>query len=161
MKDQKYQLTNETIDFLSEKISEMYKDAGCTTKETLRAQLMLETALMKYQAQFGEEVNVTYRIYKIVGQRRCSIKVEAPSYDPFTTEDNPMAFMVKSIMSSFETGVPTWKYKNLNNEILFVLKKKATVSPVAKIGIGLALALILGIITHLVCSKIEKLNKIS
>ena len=72
-----------------------------------------------------------------------------PAFDPFTLEENPMAFMIKSIMSTFENGMPTWRYTNLENEILFSIHKKAKLGSLTKIGIGAGVAAVLGIILRL------------
>lgn len=46
-----YKLTNSTIDMLSGKVGEMYESAGCAKKEVLRAKLLLEETLLKYQTR--------------------------------------------------------------------------------------------------------------
>ncbi len=144
-----YKLTNENIDMLSEKVGEIYERAGCTKKECFRAKLLLEECMLKYQSKFGEETEFYYRSYKIFGQLRFTIRVRTASFDPFTLEENPMAFMLQSVMSSFENGLPTWKYRNLENEISFVINKKATLNSVTKLLIALAIAAALGIIAKL------------
>ncbi len=143
-------LTNENIDIISEKIGDVYASAGCTKKECFRAKLLLEESLLKYQARFGEDTELYYRSYKIFGQLRFTIRIRTASFDPFTLEENPMAFMLQSVMSSFENGMPTWKYKNLENEIVFVIRKKATLNSVTKILIALVIAIVAGIIARLV-----------
>ena len=60
-----YQLTNETIDMLSDQIGEMYTNGGCTKKEIMRAKLLLEEALLKYQSRFGEEIEIYFRTYRV------------------------------------------------------------------------------------------------
>lgn len=148
-----YKLTNSTIDMLSEKVGEMYESVGCTKKEVLRAKLLLEESLLKYQSRFGEETELYFRSYRILSQCRFSIRLRTPSFDPFTPEENPMAFMLETIMSGFETQAPTWKYKNLENEILFSVRKKAKIGSLSRILIFVALALILGIGARLLFSQ--------
>ncbi len=145
-----YKLTNENIDILSEKIGEVYLKAGCTKKECFRAKLLLEECMLKYQNRFGEDTEFYYRSYKIFGQLRFTIRIRTASFDPFTLEENPMAFMIQSVMSSFENGMPTWKYRNLENEIAFVINKKATLNSITKLLIALAVAIVAGIIAKLV-----------
>ncbi len=144
-----YKLTYETIDMLSDKIGEMYENAGSTKKETYRAKLLLEEALLKYRSKLGEDIEVYYRSYRIFGQFRFSIRIKAPSFDPFTLEENPMSFMLQSIMSSFENGMPTWKYRNLENEVVFTVRKKAVIGNLAKIFIAVAVALVAGILCRI------------
>lgn len=143
-------LTNENIDLVSEAVGEVYSNAGCTKKECFRAKLLLEESLIKYQTHFGEDTEFYFRSYKIFGQLRFTIRIRTASFDPFTLEENPMAFMIESVMSSFENGMPTWKYKNLENEISFSIRKKATLNSVTKILIALAIAIVAGIIAKLV-----------
>ncbi len=140
-----YKLNNETIDLLSEKIGEMYSQAGCTKKEIYRAKLILEEALIKYKSRMGEEIELYYRTYKIFGQLRFCVRIRAASFDPFTLEENPMGFMIDSIMSNFENVMPTWKYKDLENEILFTIKKKKVIGNLTQMFIAIAGALVLGI----------------
>lgn len=142
-------LTNENIDLLSDTIGEVYAKAGCTKKECFRAKLLLEEALLKYQSRFGEDTEFYYRSYKIFGQLRFTIRIRTASFDPFTLEENPMAFMIQSVMSSFENGMPTWKYKNLENEIAFSIRKKAVLNSVTKLLIALVVAAIIAIIVKL------------
>lgn len=144
-----YPLNSETIDMVSEKIGEMYKENGCTTKEILRAKLLLEEALLKYRSRFGEGIELYFRQYKIFGQTRFMIRLKAPEFDPFTLEENPMGFMIQSILSSFENGMPTWKYSNMENEVLFILHRQTKISNLAKIGIAVGIALVLGILARL------------
>ncbi|MBQ0026514.1 MAG: cation:dicarboxylase symporter family transporter [Lachnospiraceae bacterium] len=155
----KYKLTNDTIDLLSEKIGEMYKGLGCAKKETFRAKLLLEEALLKYQSRFGEDIEVSYRVYKVIGQTRFGVRIEAPSFDPFTLEENPMAFMVKSIMGNFDDTAPTWQYKNLENQVVFSVHKKAKLGMLSRIGIALAVSCILAVIARLLLPH-EVLNTI-
>lgn len=140
-----YKLTNETIDILSDKLGEMYESAGSAKKDTMRARLLLEEALLKYQHRLGEDVELYFRVYRIFGQRRFSIRLRAPEFDPFTLEENPMAFMLRSILSGFESGLPTWKYRNLENEIVFTVNRKAAIGSLARIVIAIVAALVCGI----------------
>lgn len=144
-----YKLSGETIDFLSDKIGETYKQCGCTNKEIYRAKLLLEEALLKYMSKFGEDIEINFRQYHVFNQTRFQVRILCPSFDPFTLEENPMAFMVKSIMSTFENGMPTWRYHNLGNEIVFSIYKRAKFGSLTKIGIGVAIASVLGIISRL------------
>lgn len=146
---QTYKLNGETIDIISDSIEKTYRQCGCTKKETIRAKLLIEEALLKYRSKFGEDIELYFRQYAIFGQIRFTVRLMCPSFDPFTLEENPMAFMIKSIMSSFENGIPTWKYRNLENEIVFVIHKKAKLGSFAKIGIGVGISLILGIILRI------------
>ena len=144
-----YKLTSETIDLISEKIGSTYTECGCTKKEIFRAKLLMEEALLKYRNKFGQDIEVNFIQYRIFGQIRFCVRLMCPSFDPFTLEENPMAFMIKSIMSTFENGMPTWKYRNLENEIVFSIHKKAKLGSLAKIGIGVAAAALLGVILRL------------
>lgn len=79
-----YQLSNETIDYLSDKLSEMYRKHGCTP------------------------------------------------------EENPMAFMIESVMASFEGDLPTWNFRNRENEILFTLLFAQLGLPSEAVGLMIA-----------------------
>ena len=142
-------LTNETIDLLSDRIADTYTAAGCTKKEVLRARLLLEEALLKYQSRLGEDVELYYRAYRLLGQYRFSVRLRAPAFDPFTLEENPMAFMIRTIMADFENGMPTWKYKNLENELDFTVSRKSAMGSLTKLLLSVAAALLLGILARL------------
>jgi len=138
-------LTPENIDMLSEKITEMYVSCGCGRKDTARARLLLEETLVKYYNHFGDDIELSYRWYRVFGQNRFILRIKSPSFDPFTLEENPMAFMIESVMSSFENGLPTWKYHNLANEIVFTVNKRAKLSEIAKIAIACASSIAISI----------------
>lgn len=142
-------LSDNTIDLLSEKISQMYESCEVGRKDTIRARLLLEEALIKYQKRFGEEIELTYRQYNIFGQNRFVVRIKSPSFDPFTLEENPMGFMIESVMSSFENGLPSWKYRNLENELVFTVQKKAKLSGIAKIGIACGASLVCSVLARL------------
>lgn len=144
-----YKLTNETIDMLSDRLSELYLSNGSDRKEATRARLLLEEALLKYQNHFGPEIEVYFRIYHILAQTRFCVRLRAPSYDPFSLEENPMAFMIKSIRSSFEGNIPSWRYRNLENELVFSLRKKAKQDALTKLLIPVLGALVLGFAARL------------
>ena len=148
-----YKLNNETIDMLSDKLGEMYASVGSTKKEIMRARLLLEEALLKYQTRIGEDVELTFRSYRIFGQYRFCVRLRTLSFDPFTVEENPMAFMIRSLINDFEGTMPTWKYRNLENEIVFTVRKKNVVGSLTKISIAVAVALVLGIAARLLLSK--------
>ncbi len=131
----------------------MYSEAGKTKKEIIRAKLLLEEALIKYQSRFGEDTEIYFRSYKVLSQYRFSVHIRTAAFDPFTLEENPMAFMIQNIVTSLESGVPTWKYRNLENEILFSVKKKKAVSALTKIAIALAFSAIAGVIARAVFSN--------
>ena len=145
----KYKLTNETIDLLSEKIEELYLANGASRKETMRARLLLEEALLKYQARFGEDIELYFRSYRVFAQRRFCVRILAPSFDPFTLEENPMAFMIQSILSGFEGNMPGWKYRNLENELVFTIVKKRAHGDLFKIAVSIAISLVLGLTARL------------
>ncbi len=140
-----YRLTNETIDLLSEEIGKMYTDLGCTKKDMLRAKLLMEEALIKYKMKFGEDIELYFRRYRIMSQTRFCLRVRAPSFDPFTMEEHPMAFMVQSMMINFDGSAPTWKFRNQENEIVFTVKKKAALTGLAKLIVSLLVFMIMGI----------------
>lgn len=142
-------LSGETVDLLSDKIGEVYERAGQSRRDTLRARLLLEETLMKYRARFGDEAELSYREYQIFSQHRFAIRLRTPSFDPFTLEENPMAFMIESVMNSFEGSVPTWRYRNLENEIVFTVRSRAKLNSLVKIAIAAVTAIALGIAARL------------
>lgn len=146
METETLKLTNETIDLLSERVSEIYKSVGSSKKDILRAKLILEEALIKYKMKFGDEIDVIFRVSHIFSQTRFTVKLRCPSFDPFTLEENPMAFMISSIMSNFEGAMPSWRYKDLENEIIFTVRKKSKHAALIKLGVAIGFSAILGII---------------
>ncbi len=150
-------LSNETIDMLSAKIGEMYSELECTKKETMRARLILEEALIKYQKRFGEEAELYFKIYRVFSQTRFLVRLRTPSFDPFTLEENPMAFMIESVMSAFEGSMPSWKYRNLENEIVFSVRKKAKISGVLKIVVATIVSVVLAFLSKF-CFSAKALN---
>lgn len=142
-----YKLTNETIDMLSDKIGQLYVENKKSTKETLRGKLLLEEALLKYQSRFGSDVEIYCRTINILAQTRFTIRIRSASFDPFSLEENPMAFMIQSITSTFEDTLPSWRYRNLENELVFTIKsskqKNSNVRMLASVGLFGVLAVLL------------------
>lgn len=141
-------LTNENIDMLSEKVADMYTRLGCTKKETMRARLLLEETLLKYQMHFGAETELHYKEYRVLSQTRFLIGVRTQPFDPFTLEENPMAVMLESVMSTFEGNMPTWKYRNLENEIVFSVRARAKISDIWRVATACVSAVLLAILTR-------------
>lgn len=141
-------LTNENIDMLSEKVAEMYSECGCTRKETMRARLILEEALIKYQKRFGEETELYFKQYRVFTQSRFLVRLLAPSFDPFTLEENPMAFMIQSVMASFEGNMPSWKYRNYENELVFTIRAKPKVNGIVQLAFSFVLAIVLALLAR-------------
>lgn len=146
-------LSSQTIDMLSGKITEMYSECGASRKDTLRARILLEETLIKYQNHFNEDIELYYRRYRIFGQNRFIIRIKSPSFDPFTLEENPMAFMIESVMSSFENILPSWKYNNLENEIVFTIQKKTKVNGIVRIGIAFSVSVIFSLLARVLIEK--------
>jgi len=140
-----YRLTNETIDMLSGLVGEMYETNGASRRDALRARLFLEESLLKYQNKFGKEIEVYFRTYRVFAQTRLCIRLRCPSFDPFTLEDNPMAFMIKSITSAMVGAMPTWRFRNMENEIVFTLRKQTGRDNLTKLLAPLCLGLLLGL----------------
>lgn len=145
-----FKLTNETIDLLSEKIGKLYEDNHKSTKETLRGKLLLEEALIKYQSRFGQDVEIYCKTINILAQTRFTVRIRSASFDPFSLEENPMAFMIQSITSAFEDTMPSWRYKNLENELVFTIRstkqKNANVRILASVGLFGLIAVLLRLV---------------
>ena len=139
-----YKLNNETVDMLSEQLAKMYADVQSSKKEITRARLLMEELLLKYQSRFGEDIELTFRVYRVFGQYRFCVRLSAPAFDPFTLEENPMAFMLRSLLNDFEGNMPTWRYRNLENEIVFTARKKAAIGSLTKILLSALIALAAG-----------------
>lgn len=148
-----YKLTNETIDILSEEIGRIYAENGISRKDTLRAKLLLEEALLKYKGAFGEETELYFRTYRIFSQTRLCLRIRTPSFDPFVIEDNPMAFMLQSILSSFNGMAPTWRFKNYENEIVFTIKRRTDFTDLQKILLSLIVSALLGVLCRIALSE--------
>ena len=141
-----YKLTNETIDMLSDRLVELYGDGN--RKEATRARLLLEEALLKYQNHFGTEIELYFRTYRILSQTRFCVRLRAPSFDPFTLEGNPMAFMIRSIRDSFEGNMPSWRYRNMENELVFTLQDKARRDSLVRLTVPVVGSLLLGLLAR-------------
>ncbi len=143
-----YRLSNENIDMISEEIEKVYLENGCTNKDTIRAKLILEEALLKYRSLFGDDIKVTFRTYRVLSQIRFCVRIRSLPFDPFTVEENPMAFMIESLMSGYEGTMPTYQYKNLANEIVFTVRRKKKFGGLTAVIFAVLTAVIAGVIAR-------------
>ena len=142
-------LSNETIDLISDKIEALYTECGANKKDMLRTKLLLEEALLKYQSRFGTDVELYFRTFKIIKQTRFIIRIKSAMFDPFSLEENPMAFMIESIRNSYEGTLPSWRYRNLENEISFSLREKSAKTASFKIISAVLVSFLAGILCRM------------
>ena len=142
-----FKLTNEGIQELCDAAKTYLTDSGLDSKLAMRNVLTIEEALLKYQDAFGMEQEVTFKPAKVLGQLRIMLFIPGTPFNPFEV-GNPDDILMNSLLSSFNTALPNWKYKNLTNQIVFNVNKPQKRSLLTKIAIAVVVGAVLGFIAR-------------
>ncbi|MDO4939276.1 MAG: cation:dicarboxylase symporter family transporter [Lachnospiraceae bacterium] len=137
-------LKNEEIDRVSQELVSFFKEKGIEKKEITRSRLILEEILFKYQMRFGEDHKASVNFTTVLSQVRCYIRLQGEAYNPLEISDDSEAKLIGSLLD-YEGGTPNWTYRNSDNVILMVSRRKRKVSLIGQIAIALVAGVVLGI----------------
>jgi len=146
-----FNLTNQEIETVIEKVSEFLKMYKIEQKEQLRTILALEDTLLNYQAKLGEKGTCSLKCFRRFGRIRIEITVNGESYNPFTSEDEED---FSRILMSGIGMAPVWQYRNGQNIVIYSPKKKKA-SQMFYIIAAIMLALVCGAITSQFPQRIQ------
>ncbi len=143
----KYDLSNSSIDKLSEYFSSALRSLKVSKQTVLKARLTAEDILLKYQQRLGEDACVSCRIEKRLSYNYFVIGIDGASADPFMNLSEDEQFFNEAMQSM--GCVPTWDYKNGKNLISFSFRRRWFMSSWISILIVAILGVILGFAAHL------------
>lgn len=143
-----FKLTNNGIEQICQSASSYLIENGIDSKLAKRNVLTIEEALLKYQDAFGSDQEVTFKAAKILGQLRIMLFISTAPLNPFELGNSDDVLM-NSLLSSYNTALPNWKYKNLTNQLVFNVNKPQKRSLLTKIAIAVVVGAVLGFIARL------------
>ena len=137
-----YQLTNENIDRIAERIAEYLAELDMERSNIVRIRLMMEEALLRWQDHFGPESDV--RVSLDVRLRRPTVTLELADsgFDPLTSDDE-LGMWADSLLSNIGLQ-PRYSYQRGINTVQLKLKRPR-LSPALTLVIGAVLGLLIGV----------------
>lgn len=140
-------LSNENIDKLINDIEDFFKRARVSQNDTVKLCLLIEEALLQYQAKFGENYEFNFKMRKILSAMKIIIRVKGEPLNPLKIEDNEFAVFNASIMKNllnYERAQTTYRYENGYNEIVVSSEKerKQTKVPGGQVTFSILAAII-------------------
>ena len=114
-------LTNEDITNCVEEAEQFFSSANVEKKDSLRLLLLMEDILLTYQEKMGRESSFACRTVKQLGKIRIELRIPGISMDPFSVQEEDQ--MLHGILSGLGVA-PVWQYKNGENILIFVPRKK-------------------------------------
>ncbi len=112
-------LTNQNIDDVMEKIQALFDSTKLSRKDKIRARLLIEEALLRFQEKFGENQDFDFVTKKWFGTPKISIKIKGTPYNPL--EDNDDQIFSLNIMNNlldYEKAQVIYRYEHGYNEIV-------------------------------------------
>lgn len=139
----KYELAPSSIDEASENIIDFLTKEKVDSKEIQRIRLSVEEILLKYIDLFGHGKSFTLSMSKRFRTLRVELAVEGESMDPFADGSEEKGAILNNLLTNLGLA-PTWKYKNGQNIIAFVAKKRKKIPQALQLAIAIASAVALG-----------------
>lgn len=134
---------SDIIDITVEYLERFHSDS----KEILRLRLTMEEVLLSYKEKLGEEQTCKIRLSIMMKTAEIRLYVAGSECNPFRTDDDDYEIM-SSLIAGYATERPTWKYKNLKNEITFRIKKKGKSTLLTRILLAVVLGSLLGFLAR-------------
>lgn len=139
---QEYVLTNESVDEISERVSEFLTTLNMESKNLLLIRLTIEELLLCWQEHFSPQtkcqVKIGYRFLRPFIQ----LEVEGPPHDPLNSGTDEYGSYRARLLSAVGLS-PLFSYENGRNRILFKLKK-AKANPLFSLALAVVLGLLAG-----------------
>ena len=140
-----YYLSNSGINDACEEAKKFLTDCKIERRETVRLSMMLEEALLDYQARFGEAVGFTLKTRKLMGRIQVAAQVPGESYDPFSSNEDEDNLLLRRLQVD-SSSASNWSFRNGVNTVSFVPEKKQKLSSSTKTILAMLLAVPLGML---------------
>jgi len=138
-------LTGEGIDAVSARIDAL-PESLCARRGRLRIRLAVEEILHHWREALGENASFTFSCGARFGQRSIKLGAAGCRADPTTQGDQTELDAAGSMILERLGLSPAFRYENGVNRVTIPLPRKET-GRLARIGIAVALALLLGLIS--------------
>ena len=140
-----FHFSNTNIDLACEEVGNFLKKVGVERREALRTKLMFEEILLEYQTKFGEDAEFKVRLVKRFFSIRIELIVKGESHNALV-KNSDEGDVIQGLLAGIGLA-PVWSYKNGQNYLVFIPKKR-TLSGTAKMVSALALALLIGFLLN-------------
>jgi len=147
----KFNLSNPEIGTVVEDVSIFLEKNKIEQNEILRTTLVLEDTLLNYRDAFDEKAVCSLKCVRRMGRIRIELTVNGESYNPFTSEDEDD--FSRMLLSGIGM-VPAWQYRNGQNIVVFLPKKKQR-SQMIYILMAIVLALAGGMLSKLLPQNVQ------
>ena len=117
-----YFLTNESVDEISETVSEFLKTLNTEPKNLLRIRLAIEEILLCWQERFSEQVICKIKMGHQFRRPFIQLEIEGEAYNPLNSNSDEYGAYRDRLLSAMGLS-PIFSYENGRNKILFKLKK--------------------------------------
>lgn len=131
---EKYNLSNESIDKISQRYFDLLTDLKYENKNKLAIRLNIENFLLGYQEEFGENTEVTLVVATKIGTPRITLEIDGKEYNPMDDEDS-FGNWNSALLQNMSVA-PSVSYFNNKNYIQLKLHKP-TMNPIFKLLLSL------------------------
>lgn len=140
---QSYNLTNQSIDQISESIVGFLEGkGGLSSKDITGIRLLYEEALLHYEDVLDQDTVVKLDCGERLNQSRVVLTVEGPRINPYESASEFVDHIVGNIGNR-----PNWSYHNGRNTLIYIAKKKPHISSAMQLVLAIILAIIFGLIS--------------
>lgn len=119
----KRELGNESIAQVCKDVEAALGECGVAQRDILQTRLMVEETLLKYQEVFGAGAVFTQKCTRRLNRIRLELSLPGERFDPFDTGEEGQGEVLRGLLANIGAA-PVWQYKNGENLILFMPKKK-------------------------------------
>lgn len=152
-----FTLNNNGITEICRNVQSFLIDNGVDRKEAVRNRLTIEETLIKFRDAFGENQEIGYLETKILGQMRITLSVKGAEFNPLEVKASDEDVLMDSLLSSYDSTQPDWKYKNSINQVVFSVSKPRNLGMLSKIAIAIVLGSLLGFLSRLLPNGIGEI----
>ena len=151
---EKYFLTRETIELISEKIYTILTENKIDHRNVIKARLSLENVMLNWYNHFGEKAEIEFFSGKKYFKPYVSLRIEGDRYDPVRASGDDFERWSSGFIDSLKLA-PYYSYRNGINTVNMTLYKQE-INPIVKICIAFAVAIAIGLLGHIIPLEIRR-----
>lgn len=131
--NEKYDLTNESIDIISASISKTLAELKYEKRNKIALQYSIENYLLDYQSRLGADARVIFSVSSKLGRQSLIIKIEGEEFNPSASDE--LGIWNTTLMENLSV-VPSITYSNGYNVIKVILNRPE-MNPIIKLLISI------------------------
>lgn len=149
----KYLLTSENIDIISEQMAEYYSNKDFDAKTIFKLRLSLEEVLLKYQIAYSDKTEVEIKTRKLFEDYKFIVLIKGSELNPFASVDSDDDLVFSGIFNNYDNDAPAYSYANKTNKITFSSQRRKKFGLLPQLIIALALGVALGLLSRNIINK--------